>query len=86
MRETNTGWNQNSNLEPPYKAKKSTFFTTCKKIIYFTHFILIALLTTQILITYPHARQFSFTLCALIVFGYMAIWTIIVNFIFLVID
>lgn len=37
------------------------------------------------MIKYPHARELSFTLIALIIFGYMAIWTILINFLFLVI-
>lgn len=71
--------------DPSYdRAKQSTLFTTCKKVIYFLHFILIAIITTHILIRYPHARELSFTLVALVLFGYMAVWTILINFCFLV--
>ena len=84
-----TGTTRDDNVTPfqdtPTKAKQRSLFATFKKVVYFAHFIIIAICTTHILIKYPHARQFSFTLCALVIFGYMAIWTIMVNFIFLVI-
>lgn len=82
----NPNSNNNPFIDPPYKAKQTTPFTTFKKIIYFLHFILIAVVTTHILIKYPHARELSFTLIALIIFGYMAIWTILINFLLLVIN
>lgn len=43
-------------VDPPYKAKESNTCTKIKKTIYFLHFILIAVVTTHILISYPHAR------------------------------
>lgn len=43
-------------LEPPYSAKKNNCWAKTKKVLYFMHFIFIAILTTHILVSYKHAR------------------------------
>ena len=54
------------------------------KTIYFTHLILSTIFTTYILLTFPQVISPTITFIMLMIYGYMLVWVLVLNFIFIV--
>ena len=54
------------------------------KVVYFAHLILNTLFTTYILIAYPRVISFTATFFMLLIYGYMLLWVLLLNCIFVV--
>ena len=54
------------------------------KTVYFLHLIFSALFTTYIIITHHNVPSFTITFVMLIIYGYMIVWVLLLNFVFIV--
>jgi hypothetical protein len=57
---------------------------TVAKVIYFVHLVLAALFATYLLISHPQVVSLSITFITVLIYGYMIVWVIVMNFILIV--
>ena len=54
------------------------------KSVYFLHLIVSALFTTYIIVTHHNVPSFTITFVMLVLYGYMIVWVLLLNFVFIV--
>jgi len=54
------------------------------KCVYFLHLVVSAIFTTYIIITHHNVPSFTITFVMLVIYGYMLIWVLLLNFVFIV--